>query len=473
MRSIQAIAISKPKNRLLNLGGAFDAARIRTEQLYIQVKFLGYSATMDDYEQRKLRIFNQLNFFLALCGLLIPLCGLLWPGKIPPAVWLMMCWPALVNCVVLCLNAFHKHNAALISFFLAYPLCICFVYLNGVDAGIELNFLLLIVLSVFFLNDIGLMIFCIGLSMISYFVLSVVLTHFLFDVAKENTPVFLLNKGISLAFIFYGLFLIKKENSLYQFNILTKQKNLHEKNLEIEAQKEELADLNAFKTKLFSIISHDLKSPIYALRTLFQQVHQRNLPPEEFKALMPDVLNDLTYTTTLMENLLQWAKSQMHADTLRPQAINLCGLVESVIKPLRLQLETKKLLLEIAIEPHTQVYADKNAIELVLRNLLSNAIKFTPEGGSIQVGCLDKNDGQEIYVRDSGVGIDHEALQQIRQQNFYTTKGTSSEAGTGLGLMLCHEFLLKHQSRLEIKSTVGKGSLFSFLLPRNEDVESM
>lgn len=467
--SMTAATTTKTKERLLALGGVVDTARIRTAQLYIQVKFLGYSETMDDYEQRKLRIFNQLNFFLALSGLMIPLLGMLLPGSTPHTIWLMTCWPAVVNIVVLALNYFHKHNAALLTCFISYPLCICIVYLNGINPGIELHFLLLIVLSVFFLNDIGLMLFSIGLSMISFFILAVVLNHFLFEVAKENTLVFLLNKAISLAFIFYGLFLIKKENALYQFNILTKQKNLHEKNLEIEKQKEELADLNAFKTKLFSIISHDLKSPVYALRTLFQQIHQCNLPPSEIKAMVPDVLNDLTYTTSLMENLLQWAKSQMDADVVSPQEIRLEALVVDVIRPLRLQLETKKLSLEVEVDTDVHVYADKNTIHLVLRNLLSNAIKFTPTGGHILVGCTGKNGWKEVYVKDSGVGIDEEALQKICQQIFYTTKGTSSEAGTGLGLMLCNEFLAKNKSKLEITSTIGKGSRFSFLLPERAE----
>lgn len=472
MRSIQAAVITNTKNRLFTWGGVVDSARVRTARLYIQVKFLGYSEAMDDYEQRKLRIFNQLNFFLSLTGLLLPLLGIMLPGTVPGSIWLITCWPAAVNTTVLFLNYFHKHSAALFTFFLAYPFCLCLIYLNGINNGAELNFLLLIVLSVFFLNDIGLMVFCIGLSMISFFVLAVVLDHFLFDIEKESTPVFLLNKAVSLAFIFYGLFLIKKENTLYQFNILAKQKNLHEKNQEIEQQKEELAELNSFKTKLFSIISHDLKSPVYALRTLFQQVHQCDLPPENIKALVPDVLNDLTFTTSLMENLLQWAKSQMNADTVCPQVINLQALVVDVIRPLRLQLETKKLTLEVEIEPGAEVYADKNSLALVLRNLLTNAIKFTPNGRTIQVGCTTKNNGQEVYVNDCGVGIDEEALQKIRQQIFFTTKGTSSEAGTGLGLMLCSEFLAKNQSRLEINSTVGQGSCFSFVLPEHAPADA-
>ncbi|HYO22650.1 MAG TPA: ATP-binding protein, partial [Flavisolibacter sp.] len=114
------------------------------------------------------------------------------------------------------------------------------------------------------------------------------------------------------------------------------------------------------------------------------------------------------------------------------------------------------------------VCADKDMIHLVLRNLLSNAIKFTPEKGHIEIGFNDLGSFVEIYVHDSGVGISEDALSKIRQHIFYTTTGTSSETGTGLGLMLCNEFLSKNGSCLQIESTVGQGSLFSFTLPKLE-----
>ena len=107
-------------------------------------------------------------------------------------------------------------------------------------------------------------------------------------------------------------------------------------------------------------------------------------------------------------------------------------------------------------------------IHLVLRNLLSNAIKFTPEKGHIEVGLNNFESFVEVYVHDSGVGISEEGLQKIKQQIFYTTTGTSSETGTGLGLMLCNEFLTKNGSQLQIESKVGEGSLFSFALPKFE-----
>jgi signal transduction histidine kinase len=403
---------------------------------------------------------------------------MLLPGKIPSSAWVIACWPAGVSILVLGLNFFRKYQASLYAYFFLYPLCTCLVYLNGMNPGIDLYFILFVILSVFFLQDVGFMLFAIGFSMISFFILSVVLNHFTYEVEDDSPFIYLLNKIVSLAFIFYGLFLVKRENTIYQFNILTKQKNLSEKNVEIEKQKEEisekakllekqkeeLADLNTFKNKLFSIISHDLKSPMYALRNLFQNMHQYNLPAEEIKEMIPDVLTDLTYTTSLMENLLQWAKSQMQSDAVNAQDVNIFHLVNDVVNLLRLQMEAKDISIQLKAKDDVFVYADIDMIHLVLRNLLSNAIKFTPGKGHIEIGFNDFEEFAEVYVQDSGLGISEENLEKIKQKIFYTTTGTSSETGTGLGLMLCNEFLAKNNSSLKIESTVGKGSLFSFTL---------
>ncbi len=462
MKSLQA----QTTYRSSTVAETVDAIRNHSEQLFLRVKFLGYSHTMDDYEQRKLRIFNQINFFQFLAGLFIPLLGMALPASIPAQAWAIACLPSVVSLAVMALIRLRRYEISLYTYFVLYPFFTCLVYLNGINPGVELSFILFVILSVFFLQDAGFMLFTIGFSMLSFFVLAVILKHFTYEAESASPVIYLLNKGVSLAFIFYGLFLVKKENTIYQFNILSKQKHLAEKNMEIEAQKEQLASVNAFKNKLFSIISHDLKSPVYALRNLFQNAQQYDLPADEIKEMLPDVVKDLNYTTSLMENLLQWAKSQMQADAVHVQEVSIVGLMQDVAKLLRLQAEAKKIKLQTMMNDDVFVHADKDMLHLVLRNLLSNAVKFTPTNGKIALGLNDLGSHIEVYVQDSGVGIGEEALEKIRQQIFYTTTGTGSETGTGLGLMLCHEFLVKNNSKLQIESEVGKGSVFSFTLPK-------
>lgn len=316
--------------------------------------------------------------------------------------------------------------------------------------------------------------------MLSYFILAVVIKRYHYQLESINLSYFLFNQLLAIVFIFCGLYLIKQENTGYQLSILNKNKVLHEKNLKIEEQKkellattsllevktEELTELNALKNRLFSVISHDLKAPMYALRNLFKNVQQYDVPAEELKTMVPDIMNDLNYTVALMENLLQWAKSQMEAQNVKLVAIDLPALVRDVLQPLHLQAQTKNISIETNLAESIYAWADRDMISLVLRNLVSNAIKFTSEKGRISVDIHDACSFVEINVRDNGRGISEEDLQKINQNVYYTTKGTASESGTGLGLMLCKEFLSLNGGKLHIDSKKDVGSTFSFTLPK-------
>jgi signal transduction histidine kinase len=437
---------------------------------------------MDEYDKRKLGIFNLLNFFQLLTGIVVPAAGLINQAQLPASAWLVACLPALVSVLVLYLNHYGKHEVALLSYFILYPFFTCVVYINGMNLGVAPFFILYGVLSVFFLQNIGYMLFTIAWSMLSYFILAVVLKNYRYQLEAFNKPLYLFNQFLAIVFIYYGLLLIKKENNGYQHSILKKNRILHKKNLEIKRQKTEIAEkarllttqaaelqeLNALKNKLFSVISHDLKTPMYALRNLFGNVQQYNMPADEIKEMVPEVVADLNYTISLMENLLQWSKSQMEAHAVRPDVIDMWQLVREVVQLVRLQAAVKQV--QINFEPDEPVYAwaDKDMISLVLRNLLSNAIKFTPPQGTVTISVNRCDAFAEVGVQDTGTGMSKEMMQQVRANNFYTAKGTTGEAGTGLGLMLCKEFLQKNNGHLHMESTYGKGSTFSFTLPQPE-----
>lgn len=430
-----------------------------------RIKAIGSTGLMDDYEKRKLGIFNQLNFFQLITGVIIPIAGAISNRRFPLTAWVVASLPALISILVLTLNARRRYDLAQIAYFVLYPFATGIVYLWGINMGVELSFILYGILSVFFIQDISQMLFALGLSMVNYFVLVVLCKSFTYQLATANLFFYVFNELLAIIFIFYGLFLIKKENAGYQHSILQQKEEIAANGRLLERQTVELTQLNTFKSRLFSIIAHDLKSPIYALRNLFRNMQQYDLPAEEIKGMVPEVVNELTYTTSLMENLLHWARSQMQADAVKPQFIDVSELMTEVVRLLRLQADAKHISVTCETDSSMVAFADKDMANLILRNLLSNAIKYTPENGSIEVGAGRADTGIAIFVKDTGMGIPSDALQQIQSSNFYTTKGTAGEAGTGLGLMLCKEFVTRNGGTLHIDSLPGKGSTFTFVLP--------
>ncbi len=430
------------------------------------IRRIGYFHDMDSYAASRLSIFNLLNFIGLATGITVSVLAWMNEGYLPLIAWIVAVSPAFISLVVLVANYFRKHQFAMIWYFIMYPSVTSLVYIGNIDVGIELFFILYGVFAVFFLQKMIHLVVVAGFTVICYFMVYVVQRDYSFVMADINYPFFVFNHILSVILIFTGLLLIKKENKDYQVEILNSNEELYSYTLEIEKQKEELAELNNLKSKLFSVISHDLRTPLYGLRNLFKSVEQYDLPAEEIKVLIPDVVKDLQYTTDLMENLLQWAKSQMKGESLSPQLIDMQQLIQDVQQVVRRQAENKQVYLKTKAEKPVYIYADKEMIEVVLRNLISNAIKFTPKEGEVIVDVQEANEQVEVFVRDTGTGMSEESKNKLFGDEHFTTKGTSNEAGTGLGLMICKEFLKKNGGNIHVESELGKGSTFAFTLPR-------
>lgn len=447
---------------------------------HARVRSIGYNKSMDSYEQRRLGIFNRINFLGLISGIIIPIAALFGKGYVPPIAWVVAVAPAFISSVVLISNYYGRYNFAMLWYFITYPVITGLVYAGNIDVGIELLFILYGVLSVFFLQKMQHILFAISFSVACYFVVVIVFRDYKYVLANINFSYYVINQFISIAFIFTGLFLIKKENSDYQKEMLYANWELNNTNQEIkkqrlqleekaallEEQTLQLVELNAVKNRLFSVISHDLKAPIYGLRNLFKVMHENDLPAPEIKLYVPEILTDLNYTIGLMENLLQWAKSQMQGDTINQQLIDVSDLMNDVKHMLRLQAENKKIYVNTKADKPIYIYADKDMMNLVLLNLLSNAIKFTPQNGEVFISALVKDENVEVQVHDTGKGISSDNLKKLFGNNYFTTKGTANESGTGLGLMLCKEFLNKNGGEIFVESEEGKGSTFSFTLPK-------
>lgn len=229
-----------------------------------------------------------------------------------------------------------------------------------------------------------------------------------------------------------------------------------------------LQNINATKDKLFSIIGHDLKGPLNSLSSFVSLLHNHtdSLSKEEIKILSKDIDKSLKNLFTLLENLLEWSRSQAGNMDFKKEVFDLSSVVKENEALLRGQIENKGLTLRNETQEGVWVQAHRNSINTVLRNLISNAIKFTPAGGTITVSADALKDQWRINVTDTGVGMCETVLQKLfKIGTKHSTLGTAQEKGTGLGLILCKDFVEKNGGRIGVESKVGAGSKFYFTVP--------
>lgn len=230
----------------------------------------------------------------------------------------------------------------------------------------------------------------------------------------------------------------------------------------------ELVELNASKDKLFSIIAHDLRNPFSGLINLSEMVlndvkEKKYEDVEEYANLLK-AFSLQGYK--LLINLLDWAKVQSNSIQIKSESLRLneiADMSKALVEPIAIQ---KNIVIQSRFQDDVRVLADSNMLQTILRNLLSNAVKFTPAGGVIALTSEIVDSKVKIGIKDNGVGIQPENLKRLfRIDSPFTTNGTGNEFGSGLGLILCRDFLKKMNSEIQVESEVGKGSTFSFLLP--------
>ncbi len=255
--------------------------------------------------------------------------------------------------------------------------------------------------------------------------------------------------------------------------ILKQNAELKELNVNLEKKVEqrtlELKELNATKDKFFSIIAHDLKNPFNTLLG-FSELMIANIDTYD-KEKISEFVNIIYETSktsyALLENLLEWSRSQTGRLEMEKKNIDLEDMVEDNINLLSNNAAKKEIDLVNKLKPNSVAFIDGNMISTVIRNLMSNAIKYTPKKGSITITSSITGNFIELSVTDSGVGIKEENISKLfRIDMNYSTKGTSNETGTGLGLILCKEFVMKNEGEISVKSEHGKGSTFTVKLPR-------
>lgn len=237
---------------------------------------------------------------------------------------------------------------------------------------------------------------------------------------------------------------------------------------ETEKRSEELERLNQVKDKFFSIISHDLRSPINALSGLLDLLDKGAVSAEELPKHIRELKNRFNHTRALLNNLLDWTLLQMDKLNLQKGKIDLKRLVDENIQLLS-DTPGKEIRLINEVAPNSIGYADSNTINLVIRNLITNALKFTNDQGEVRINAAAKDNEFVVSVKDNGVGMSPEVLRILFDKTSpYTTRGTANEKGTGLGLILCKEFVEKNGGRIWVESAEDYGSTFYFTLPKAE-----
>lgn len=257
---------------------------------------------------------------------------------------------------------------------------------------------------------------------------------------------------------------IKKINS----ELEEQKEKISLQNDEIRLQRDELERLNNTKDKLFSIISHDLKSPFNALLGFSYLLNNDydSMQEEERKEIIGYINQAIHDTYSLTQNLLYWARSQTGGIKIRKEPFDLKNLILEVTDTLRPSADKKNIDIELENTESLEVSADRNLLDIVVRNLVSNSIKFTEDDGKISLAYYTSNSNLKIIIEDTGIGIPKDKLDKLfKTGESVSTKGTKKEAGTGLGLIVCKEFVEMHGGELKIKSEVGKGTTALISLP--------
>ncbi len=239
-----------------------------------------------------------------------------------------------------------------------------------------------------------------------------------------------------------------------------------EQKLKISEHK--LKEANASKDKFFSIIAHDLKNPLQEILLASHMIIKNNQRGEHINldTNIKHIHSSVTHVTELLQNLLQWSRSQSGTINFNPDYIDMHYVVGKVSKLLSTKAMKKNITLTTNIDEDLVCYCDSNMIETVIRNLVSNALKFTHENGRIEINSYEDDQNTTIEIKDNGIGISREDLDKLfRIDVHHTTIGVQKEEGTGLGLILCKEFVEKNSGKIWVESEEGKGSSFKFTLP--------
>jgi signal transduction histidine kinase len=237
-------------------------------------------------------------------------------------------------------------------------------------------------------------------------------------------------------------------------------------------QREELKRLNQLKDRIFSIIAHDLRAPLVNLSEVLKMISDDLITPEEFKMLAPVLSKDIIYTTDLLENILHWSRSQLKGHGINKEYFDLKGLVVNEISYHMPSARAKNITVVQDVFPGAMIYADMLMIQIVIRNILNNAIKFCYDNCEINIFAVyTKEHFIKLSIEDTGTGMEPDVLEKLFTGETQSKRGTKDEKGTGIGMVVCKEFMERNDGKIFVSSKFGEGTKFYLYLPVDDTKE--
>lgn len=291
-------------------------------------------------------------------------------------------------------------------------------------------------------------------SIILIFVIILLLLYYKRNREKKATNILLERQRDEIAAINMELEMLNEE--------LTTQ-------MEVTAiQNNELEQLNNVKNKFFSIVSHDLRSPLATLKMLFGLYREGQLTEDELNELLAKLENTIYSTSEFLDNLLEWSKSQLEGIVVNPSVFEVKGLVDENIHLMEAAIRLKELKVQHFVAENVMAYADVNMINVVIRNLISNAVKFCSPGDHITVEAQNTGDKMILKIKDTGPGISENDLQKLFHLEHTITTSAGGDKGHQIGLVLCKDMIEQNKGTIVVESELGKGTLFIVELPFRE-----
>jgi len=410
-----------------------------------RLRYIGVREEMDFLEKKKTEVINIIMFSSIPLMLYFMIINLM-DGRIG----LFLLNVAVVSIAVIIVFFHHLHflmaGRLIISFgfIVFYPLQ-AILYRNGAENFFFFN---LIITLIFYSNK--KMIYGMAiLNCVVFIGIKMVLdTDFYYSAVPKGRIV--INASWAIIASAMGLLFFKYQQVAYSNKI--------------EQQNIELEKSNKTKEKLFSIIAHDLRSPIAQLKGTMDLVNNNYLPQEEFTKIAVGLTKQIAEVQDSLDDLLIWSQNQLQGINNAPKSVSVKKAIDSIKEQLTIQCTAKDIQL-INLVDEVNVWIDPDHFKLVLRNIISNAIKFSYPTNTVEIATSSSGGKVTITITDHGIGMCENALSKLFTNSFFTTKGTAQEKGTGLGLQLCKEFLDRANATISVTSKPGEGAVFYITIP--------